>query len=438
VSTRPPTTSSPGSLRLPLEPALPAGVRTRLLADYDAFRSALPSNPQAYILDAYGIDIEGEYGGFPISVPFGKASGQLSLNVQQVRRDFEAGLGFVVLKTVIAQDEAGAQSMAAWAIPVTHMAVEPITGSDGEPGWTVTWKGRGWHESFERYCTFFADALDVAGESRASGPMPIAASVKYHLPGTGEPEFRVSEYRHTTRALEAVWSSRRSGPMLLEKDFSPTLAGDDRSREQECILRWLRDVPGLIRSSSDGAGVRLGMKLMNARFDLDFQVEMVRVLADESGGPGQFLTYANRLFDPEREFDGVRGVAYGGPDLSRRNLEALDLVNHARREGRIRNAVPPISATGDILSGRMAVEYGLRGATSCQMHTVFQLRDSEFGATTRNKTAAVLHHLLFHPESGLIVWLAHHSSIMGRTVSWRDLPEVDTALREASFETELR
>ena len=40
----------------------------------------------------YGVDIAGEYAGERIRNPFGKASGQLSLNVRQVRRDAEAGL----------------------------------------------------------------------------------------------------------------------------------------------------------------------------------------------------------------------------------------------------------------------------------------------------------------------------------------------------------
>src|SRR4051812_11254378 len=135
-------------MHLPDLPRLPAPARLRLEGDFDRFREALPPDLRAYCLDAYGIDIAGEYAGRAIANPFGKASGQLSLNLNQVRRDAGAGLGFVVLKTVIAQDEQGTQAMREWAIPETRMRVERITGEDGEEGWTATWKGRGWHESF--------------------------------------------------------------------------------------------------------------------------------------------------------------------------------------------------------------------------------------------------------------------------------------------------
>jgi hypothetical protein len=393
-------------------------------ADYDRFRTGLPPDLRGHCLTAFGLDIAGEYAGETIANPFGKASGQLSLNARQVLRDAEAGLGFVVLKTVIAEDEAGSQKMWEWAVKETHMRVDRVTGGDGTPGWSITWKGRGWHDTFDRYCAFYREALDAA----APHGTRIAASVKYHLPAAGEGDFSLGEYRHTTRRLQEVWASCRPGPMPLEKDFSPTLAGDDRSREQEQILTWLREVPRLIRGAAADPGICLGVKLMNARFDLGFQVEMLRVLLDDSGMPPDFLIYANRLFDPAKEYEGKVGVAYGGPDLSRRNLEGLAAIQAAVTEGRIRTPLPPISGTGDILTGRMAVRYGLLGATSCQMHTLFQLPDTEFGAETRNKTAAVLHHLVLHPESGLIHSLQRLSARLDRPVNWLDLPAVGREL----------
>lgn len=397
----------------------------RLAEDYDRFREGLPEDLRAHCLEAYGVDVAGEYAGQPIKNPFGKASGQLSLNVRQVQKDADAGLGFVVLKTVIAQDETGDQKMWEWAIHETHMRVERITASDGTPGWTITWKGRGWHESFEKYCQFFANALEAAGPAG----MQIAPSVKYHLPAAGEGDFSTGEYRYTTQALQDVWQSARSGVMPLEKDFSPTLAGDDRSREQEQILTWLRRVPELIYGAAKDPGLCLGVKLMNTRFDLDFQVEMMRVLLDETERAPDFVVYANRLFDPQKEFEGKVGVAYGGPDLSHRNLEGLRAIHDAIHSGRIHRPLPPVSGTGDILTGSMAIAYGLLGATSCQMHTLFQLPDTEFGATTRSKTAAVLHHLVLHPESGLVAGLLRLSEEHGRPVHWLDLPALGEQLR---------
>lgn len=407
----------------PGPPVLPDPLRHRLAQDFDRFREALPTDLRAHCAEAYGVDIAGEYAGNPIRNLFGKASGQLSLNARQMQRDAEGGLGFAVLKTVIAQDEQGQQSMHEWAVRETRMRVDAITGRDGTPGWTITWKGRGWHESFERYLQFFGEALDTA----ADAGMQVAPSVKYHLPTVGEGEFSRREYDYTTQSLVRVWQSRRTDPMPLEKDFSPTLAGDDRSRQEAQILHWLREVPDLIRSSTPHP-LALGVKLMNTRAELAFQLEMVRVLLDETDRPPDYLVYANRLFAPKKEFEGKVGVAYGGPDLSCRNLAALREIVNGSAQGVIRRPLPPISGTGDILNGRTALEYGLLGATSCQMHTLFQLPDTAFAATMRNKSAAVLHHLLLHPETGLIAWLLHLRVQFDRSVHWLDLPALGREL----------
>src|SRR5262249_38710371 len=151
-----------------------------------------------------------------------------------------------------------------------------------------------------------------------------------------------------------------------------------------------------------------------------FQAAMVRAVVEGPAHPPDFLVWANRLFDPQKEFEGKVGVAYGGPDLSARNLRTLDLCRAAVP------SLPPLSGTGGLLTGRMAVRSGLRGATSCQMHTVFQLPDTEFAGRMRNKSAAVLHHLLFHPDSGLIAWLLHLRRISGREhLGWLDLPNLE-------------
>src|SRR5687767_4588419 len=151
--------------QLAQHPDLEPQTRAALAEDYDSFARGLPRPLEDFVRERYEVDLSSEYGGLPIKNPFGKASGQLSLNLSQVRRDAEAGLGFVVLKTLIAQDAGGGQSMSAWAIPVTRMQVEPIRGADGSSGWTVTWKGRGWSESFEAYLELFAESLAVYRET---------------------------------------------------------------------------------------------------------------------------------------------------------------------------------------------------------------------------------------------------------------------------------
>jgi len=343
--------------------------RASLAEDFERFKRELPRDFPAHVRDTYRINLAARYLGEPLPHPIGKGSGQLSLNVGQLETDAEAGLAFAVLKTVIAQDRAGTQSMAAWAIHETKMKVE----RRGD-GWTVTWKGRGWDRSFEDYLALVRAGRDLT----ASGALLAVPSVKYHLPRLEEP-FRDQEYGFTTRALAQAWGR---SPLLLEKDFSPTLAGDALADEREQILRWLREVPQRIRAH---ANVRLAMKLMNARFDDDFQREMM-----EAASGADALVVFNRLFD------GKAGVAYGGPELSDRNLRVLD-----RPSGRPA-ARPSLSGTGNIHSGRLIVEYALRGCSSIQLHTFFQLPLEQYPATHGSRTQRALHALMFDPRDGLI------------------------------------
>jgi hypothetical protein len=348
-------------------------MRARLTTDFERFKRELPHDFPAHIRDAYGIDLTARYLGQPIPHPIGKGSGQLSLNQGQLEADAAAGLAFAVLKTVIAQDAGGAQSMAAWAIHETKMKVERR-----RAGWTVTWKGRGWDRSFDEYLALVRAGRDLT----RAGRLLVVPSVKYHLPRLDEP-FRDAEYAFTTRALAGAWGESL---LLLEKDFSPTLAGDPLAGERAQILRWLREVPAHIRGQ---AAVRLAMKVMNARFDDAFQVEMLHAAAGADA-----LVVFNRLFDAKR------GVAYGGPELSERNLRVLGLLTPGASPGFPRSV--ELCGTGGISSGRDILEYARRGCESVQLHTFFQLPLEEYTATDGSRTQRALHQLVFDPEHGLI------------------------------------
>jgi len=349
-------------------------MRAQLERDFERFGRELPRDFAAHVRERYAIDLSARYLGFPLPHPVGKGSGQLSLHDSQIEVDLAAGLAFVVLKTVIAQDERGARTMAAWATHETRMEVERRRTGERE-GWTVTWKGRGWDRSFEDYLALVRTARDVT-----RGGMPVVPSVKYHLPPLGEP-FRDEEYRFTTQALAREWGA---APLPLEKDFSPTLAGDARSDERAGIRRWLAEVPARIRAA---APVRLGVKLMNARFDDGFQREMV-----EGTGGADALIVFNRLFDAERQ------VAYGGWELSDRNLRVLDALAPG--------AGPrSLTGTGNVCSGRMIAEYARRGCESVQLHTAFQLPLSAYPARDGSRTQRVLHQMIFDPRDGLIAVL---------------------------------
>jgi hypothetical protein len=355
-------------------------MRAQLERDFDRFRGELPRDLAGHVRETYRIDLTARYLGFPLPHPIGKGSGQLSLNEEQLETDAAAGLAFVVLKTVIAEDPAGTRGMDAWAIHETRMRVEQVRSATGLDGWTVTWKGRGWDRSFEDYLQL----VSVAGDLTRSGGMVVIPSAKYHLPRMDE-TFREDEYRHTTERLAAAWG----GDFLpLEKDFSPTLAGDALADERGRILRWLREVPGLIRQGAAPVPVRLALKLMNARHGEPFQVEMLNATREADA-----LVCYNRLWSEERQ------AAYGGYDLSDRNLRALEAV---RASGLNR---PPLCGSGNVSTGRMILEYARRGCESVQIHTFFQLPLSEYPATAGSRTQRALHTLVFHPESGLIAGL---------------------------------
>src|SRR5438093_4241951 len=198
--------------------------------DFERFKRELPSDFSDHVRETYGIDPTARYLGATIPHPIGKGSGQLSLNESQLADDARAGLAFVVLKTLIAEDEAGSQSMAAWAIHETKMQVERRHAAGGRAGWTVTWKGRGWDRSLEDYLALVRAGRDLT----RAGRLLVVPSVKYHLPRLEEP-FRDSEYRYTTAALAAAWGEKEP-PLLLEKDFSPTLAGDPLADDRAQIL----------------------------------------------------------------------------------------------------------------------------------------------------------------------------------------------------------
>jgi hypothetical protein len=196
----------------------------------------------------------------------------------------------------------------------------------------------------------------------------------------------------------------------MEKDFSPTLAGSDLAGQRPTVLGWLRRVPELVRDAAPGQ-VRLGLKLFNT---LDADTFQMAMLAEVHGATRpDFLIYANRLFDPERVFDGARGVAYGGPDLSDRNLRLLSALREAQSRGAIAREPLEISATGDISSGRIAVEYALRGCTSFQIHTLFQLPAEAYAMRRGSKVQRALHRLYFDPGEGFIIWAAHAARRLG-------------------------
>jgi hypothetical protein len=381
-------------------------MRALLAADFERFRDELPRDFAAYVREAYHIDLTARYLGQMLPHPIGKGSGQLSLNEHQLEEDAAAGLAFVVLKTLIAQDASGVQSMAAWAVHETKMKVERRIVGESSRGWTVTWKGRGWDRSFDDYLALVRAGRDFT----RAGELLVLPSVKYHLPRLGVP-FVESEYRFTTAGLAEAWGEP---PLLMEKDFSPTLAGDTLSDDRQQILRWLRETPELIRWSSP-IETLISLKLMNARFSEDFQHEMMLAAAAADA-----LVCFNRLFDA------ARGVAYGGTDLLERNLRVLGSFSWLGG-GEGEAPLPGLCGTGGIGSGRDVIAYAQAGCQAVQLHTFFQLPLDEYTARDGSRTQRALHQLLFHPQDGLIaeLWRLEEQGVVhrrGGELHFLDLP----------------
>src|SRR2546430_133531 len=111
--------------------------------DFERFKREWPRDLAAHVREAYRIDLTARYLGETLPHPIGKGSGQLSLSAGQLEDDASAGLAFVVLKTLIAEDETGARTMAAWAVHETKMKVEARRGGGGGGGWEGGGEGGG-------------------------------------------------------------------------------------------------------------------------------------------------------------------------------------------------------------------------------------------------------------------------------------------------------
>jgi dihydroorotate dehydrogenase len=381
--------------------------QNKVCGDYNRFAiEGVPQNFEEYILEKYKIDISSKYGELNIKNPFGIASGQLSNSINQIENGMKDGIGFIVLKTVIAEDGSGNSSMKDWKINEPKMVIEEIRSQRGELGYTTTWKGRGWHKSFDEYLELMEKSVRLSKESA----VPVIPSCKFNLPQSKDQDFKNEEYKYTMGKFLEVWKSvmgsSSDGDLYLEKDFSPTLAGSSMSKVKETILWWLEEVPGKIREFSKNSRVFLGVKLMNATFEDEFQTEMLQTILNSKNSPDYLICF-NRLFDSEKVFEGKKGVAYGGYDLSDRNLKALITLRRLENSGKLKTRDIPISATGNICSGKMMLEYALRGCQNGQLHTYFQVSPENYRMKNGTRTSKALLELIMNPETGLVPGLQY-------------------------------
>ena len=128
----------------------------------------------------------------------------------------------------------------------------------------------------------------------------------------------------------------------------------------------------------------------------------------------------------------------------RPELALLSLLRQGQSRGEICREPLETSATGDVSSGRIAVEYALRGCTSFQIHTLFQLPAEIFAMRRGSKIERAIHRLYFDPVDGFILWATHASrrlgliSSGGGTIRFLDLARARSQLSMSGISTPSR
>ena len=356
--------------------------------DFDSGEVAPAKDLSPRILEKYGVDLTGEYAGVSLYHPFGKAAGQLSLNEKQVISDRDSGLAYTVLKSAVGVTESGEVGIDDWQKSAPEMMLEPRKARDGRTGWTVTWKGRGWDKGFGAYIEFYRESL------RQNPGYLVIPSLMVDV--TDAARARQQASHCITELFEIHGRNASVGNFVIEIDISPTLFLLPDADKDEKVIEMVTTSVDAFRSALESKG-RCVIKLPNASRGAEFQANLAKAGLEAGGNRVAALIVGNRLFDPDSEFKGQRGIAYGGYDLSNANLETLDRF----RADSIR---VDIAGTGNICSGRMMAEYAIRGCKSGQIHTFFQLPPNSYRApaSSGGRTWRALRELLYHPDDGLI------------------------------------
>ncbi len=378
---------------LPRNLQIPGSLHQRLERDYHlSAPDEMPSAGEGHGLGEYDLEVAGEFCGLPLRNPFGRAGGPFSRNLHQVRDDAEAGLGFVTLTPVAACDKEGASLIQDWAALKSNPSLDEI---DGGKDHTLTWLHCGWYENFETWLKFLRSCLEIGARQR----IPIIPSV--HFPvrpdGEGDPEV----FRFTVRSLQEVWHGIHPDlPLRFEM-----IVADGHKGTRSSMLRQLSSASRLVRrSATRPQNLRIGLKIPNAKFQDEFQVEMLQSVGSETAQP-DFLVLFGRFLEQRRN----QIVSSGGPSLCDRNLRTLDAwINQTPTRPSI-----PFTALGHITSGRTMVEYALRGAGSGQIHTLLQLPDACYRMKDGHRTRRALHELAFHPQDGLVAAMLHLREVSG-------------------------
>ena len=216
---------------------MPAGLIAQVMADHERFAGlGLPDDLEGYLLANYGLDMTASYAGSTIRNPWGKASGQLSLNRASDRRGGRRRARF---RRPQDRDRPRCRGRAV-DVGVGDPRVaddrraDPRAGTRASRAGRVTWKGRGWWQSFDDYLELVRAGCAI-GRRRG---LLVVPSVKYHLPARADEPWREEEYVETTRSPDRGLSiggglgaladreglltdARRFGPRRTMRDGAP-------------------------------------------------------------------------------------------------------------------------------------------------------------------------------------------------------------------------
>ncbi len=227
---------------LPAEPDVPADSSGGSDADHDRFAGdGLPEDLESYLRATYGLDMTASYAGSQDPQSLGQG---LRAALAQRVPDRRGGRSGARIRRAQDRDRPRCRRLAI-DVGVGDQGVADDRRADPQPG---DGGGRLDRDLEGPGLVAVVRRLPRAGPSglrdRPAVRTPRRPVGEIPPPASADEPWREEEYVETTRALVAAYRSAGGpGPMPLEKDFSPTLAGSDRACQRDIVLDWLTRVP---------------------------------------------------------------------------------------------------------------------------------------------------------------------------------------------------
>jgi len=324
------------------------------------------------IKEITGIDLSSKYGNLYLKNPILIAPGQLTRVEKQIFQIKEANFAGCVLKSVVGEDENGNCSMISYRNPPTYLKNVYDDFDVDKKFPIIHWDGRADTRCLSEYLKFAINAFKYQEKKFA-----VIASLLCHFPLPDE-EIKKDEWVYTTQKLY------ETGGRIFEIDFCPRLRKEDKKMEKENILRWYREIPGIMKSIAPDISVF--PKILNLDYGIDFQIEMVKAAVE---GNSDGVVIGNRIY--KKEF----GSAHGGKELKERNIQQIKEV---------KKIFPnlSISGTGGIYTGKDILDYIEAGADNIQLLSFLMGKTSINFEIEGTKFEKVFYYLLFDKKTGLL------------------------------------